>query len=242
MSRALSWCFALTDTPLTFVFEVIATGTMVGRVGLLFLILLGASWACDARELATFELNRKSDVCALCEKYATEALDYLNDIETQREVIDALHNTCYHVPSLKDQCIELVDSYASHFFSEIASVVPGELCKQFHLCKSANVSSQVQGNTCDSCKDTVLVLLAKLSDPDTKLEIMEALLKGCNSMDKLAKKCKRMVIEYGPLILIKAEKFLKTTDICTALHACPASTAFSKDTSVMEEVPLISDS
>ncbi|ESW06679.1 hypothetical protein PHAVU_010G067500 [Phaseolus vulgaris] len=72
---------------------------------------------------------------------------------------------------------------------------------------------------------------------------MEALLKACNSMDQLAKKCKRMVFEYGPLIIVKAEKYLKTTDICTALHVCPASTAVSNnEASIMEEVPLISDS
>ncbi|TKY63617.1 Prosaposin protein [Spatholobus suberectus] len=215
---------------------------MEERVGLLFLILLGAAWACDARELANSELNRKSDVCALCEEYTAKALDYLNDKETQREVIDALHNTCYQLLSFQDQCIELVDDYASRFFSEIASVLPGELCKQVYLCQSANISSQVQGNTCGSCKDTVAALLVRLKDPDTKLEIMEALLKACNSMDKLAKKCKRMVFEYGPLILVKAEKFLKTTDICTALHACPASTAVSKGASIIEDVPLISDS
>ncbi|XP_020234099.1 prosaposin isoform X2 [Cajanus cajan] len=217
---------------------------MEGRVGLLFLILLGAAWACDARGLANYELNRKSesDVCALCEEYATEALDYLNDKENQRKIIDALHNTCYQLLSFKQQCIELVDDYASHFFSEIASVLPGELCKQVHLCQSANVSSQVKGNSCGSCKDSVAALLVKLNDPDTKLEIIEALLTACNSMEKMEKKCKRMVFEYGPMILVKAEKFLKTTDICTVLHACPASIAVSSEASSMEEVPLISDS
>jgi len=55
--------------------------------------------------------------------------------------------------------------------------------------------------------------------------------------------CKRMVFEYGPLIIVKAEKYLKTTDICTTLHVCPASTAISNnEASIMEEVPLISDS
>ncbi|KAK8464777.1 hypothetical protein PHAVU_010G067500 [Phaseolus vulgaris] len=84
---------------------------------------------------------------------------------------------------------------------------------------------------------------APLSARRARLEIMEALLKACNSMDQLAKKCKRMVFEYGPLIIVKAEKYLKTTDICTALHVCPASTAVSNnEASIMEEVPLISDS
>ncbi|CAJ1948440.1 unnamed protein product [Sphenostylis stenocarpa] len=213
-------------------------------MGLLFLFLLGAAWACDSRELGNSgEVNRKSDVCELCEEYTAEALNYLNDKENQREIIDSLHNKCYQMLSFEQQCIELVDYYALRFFSEIASVLPRELCKQAHLCQSANISSQVQGNTCESCKDTVSVILVKLNDPDTKLEIIEALLKACNSMDKLAKKCKRMVFQYGPVMILKAEKFLQTTDVCTTVHVCPASTAVSnKEASIMEEVPLISDS
>lgn len=31
-------------------------GTMEGRMGLLFLVVLGAAWACDARELANPDL------------------------------------------------------------------------------------------------------------------------------------------------------------------------------------------
>nr|AFK37011.1 unknown [Lotus japonicus] len=216
---------------------------MKGRMGLLFLIVLGTAWACDARELANPELNRKSDVCALCEEYTVEALDYLKDNKTQSEIIDALHNTCNQLFSFKQQCIELVDNYVPLFFIELASVQPEELCKTVFLCQSAKLSSQVRENSCGFCKDAVSALLVKLNDPDIKLEIMESLLKACNSMEKkLAKECKRMVFEYGPFVLMNAEKFLKTTGICTALHACPASTAVSQEASIMGEIPLLSDS
>lgn len=53
--------------------------------------------------------------------------------------------------------------------------------------------------------------------------------------------CKRLVFEYGPMILINAEKFLETTDICTALHACKANTT-DLDANVTKEIPLLSDS
>lgn len=35
--------------------------------------------------------------------------------------------------------------------------------------------------------------------------------------------CKKLVLEYGPLILANAEKFLEATDICTSIHACKKS-------------------
>lgn len=32
--------------------------------------------------------------------------------------------------------------------------------------------------------------------------------------------CKRLVFQYGPIILANAEKFLESTDICAAAHVC----------------------
>jgi len=211
-------------------------------MGLLFLIVLGAAWVCDARELVNPELNRKPDTCSVCEEYTTEVLDYLKDNNTQVEIIGSLHNTCHQLRSLIPQCTKLVDYYAPLFFSEIAPIQPGELCEKFNLCESAKISSKVQGNSCGLCKEAIEALLVELNDPDTKLEILEKLLKACDSVEKYKKECKRAVFEYGPLILANAEKFLKTTDVCTILHACPASTIVSQEATTMEEIPLFSDS
>ncbi|CAL5211172.1 unnamed protein product [Lathyrus oleraceus] len=216
---------------------------MEGKMGILFLIVLGAAWVCDARELVNPELNRKPDVCSVCEEYTTQVLDYLKDNNTQVEIIDSLHDTCHQLRSLNQQCGKLVDYYAPLFFSEIAPIKPDEVCEKFNLCESAKISSQVhRNNSCGLCKDTIAALLVELNDPDTKLEIIEKLLKACNSVEKYKKECKKAVFEYGPLILANAEKFLKTTDICTALHACPASTIVSQEATTMEEKPLLSDS
>ncbi|KAH1155469.1 hypothetical protein GLYMA_18G212100v4 [Glycine max] len=198
--------------------------TMEGRMGLLFLLVLGGAWACDGRELANCDqlskLSRKSDVCALCEEYTTNALDYLNENKTQLEIIDILHNTCYQLHSFKQKCITLVDYYAPLFFLEIATIQPGEFCLKVNLCQLITyISLQVQEDTSGFCEDTVSTLLAKLKDGDTKLQIIGTSLKVCNSVEKYANKCKRMVFEYGPLVFDNAEKFLESTDICTAIYA-----------------------
>lgn len=33
--------------------------------------------------------------------------------------------------------------------------------------------------------------------------------------------CKKMVFEYGPLMLADLEKFLEKKDVCTILRVCP---------------------
>ena len=215
------------------------------RVGLLFLVLLSASWACDARQLGdqlsvlemskqegedesrtSKKVSQKDNVCAMCEEFASKAVDYLSENKTQTEIIDLLHVTCSRLGSFKQQCITLVDYYAPLFFLEIATVQPADFCQKVNLCQQiAAFSSQLQEDSCKLCHRTVSEIITKLEDPDTQLEILELLLKGCNSMENYAKKCKRMVFEYAPIILTNAEQFLETTDVCTILHACqsPAS-------------------
>ncbi|KAI4356127.1 hypothetical protein L6164_000174 [Bauhinia variegata] len=225
-------------------------GNMEKSVGLLFLVVLSAACAGVARELpndligsnaAKYEISeqtRRPDVCALCEQYTAMALDYLNANKTQSEIIETLHHSCSQLHSFKQQCITLVDYYAPLFFLEVASVQPEDFCKSVNLCREIEkISSLVQENSCGFCKDAVAELLVKLKDPDTELEIIQALLKACNSMDKYATKCKSMIFEYGPVILANAEKFLETTDICTALHACKAPTE-----AIQQEIALFSDS
>ncbi|CAJ1810744.1 unnamed protein product [Sphenostylis stenocarpa] len=193
-------------------------------MALLFLVVLGAAWACDARELVKRDqlskLSRKPDVCALCEEYTAKALDYLNDKKTQQEIIDVLHNTCHQIHSFNQKCITLVDYYAPLFFLEIATIQPGEFCHKINLCHLISyISLQVQEDSCGFYKDTVSTLLAKLKDSDTKLEIIDTTLNVCNSVEKYASKCTRMVLEYGALVFDNAEKFLESTDMCTTIYA-----------------------
>ncbi|KAG2404533.1 hypothetical protein LR48_Vigan03g071500 [Vigna angularis] len=197
---------------------------MEGRMALLFLFVLAAAWACDARELAKRDqlskLSIKPDVCALCEEYTAKALDYLNENKTQQEIIGILHNTCHQLPPFNQQCITLVDFYAPLFFLEISSIQPEEFCHKIHICHVISyISSQVQEDSCGFFKDAVSTLLTKLKDSDTKLDIIETAVKVCNSVEKYANKCTRMVLEYGPLVFDSAEKFLENTDMCTAIYA-----------------------
>jgi saposin len=232
------------------------------RVGLLVLFVLGANWACGARQLenpfisdieinynaldgkiqASKEVTGNQNVCTLCEEFAAEALDYLGENKTQKEIIEVLHLACHRTHSLKHQCITLVDYYAPLFFLEISSIQPGLFCQKVDLCqKIAMFSAQIQEDSCELCHHAVSEVLDKLKDPDTQMEIIEILLKACNSVETYMKKCKRIVFEYGPLVLANAEKFLETTDICTTLHACKSKTSVSQDVPLMT-VPELSES
>ncbi|KHG03118.1 Proactivator polypeptide [Gossypium arboreum] len=221
----------------------LSKGIMDVRLGLLFLFVLSASWVCDARQLeaapvvlsgaSVVQTNQgqdeevvenivwKDNVCTVCEEFATEAINFLSQNKTQTEIVEVLHKSCSRIPSFEQQCITLVDYYVPLFFVEISLIQPEVLCKEVNLCqKFALISTQIREDCCGVCHHAVSEVLTKLKDPDTQLEIIELLLKGCDSVQNYVKKCKSLVFEYGPLILANTENFLETTDVCTILHAC----------------------
>eukprot|EP00262_Sarcandra_glabra_P018658 TRINITY_DN6781_c0_g1_i1.p1 TRINITY_DN6781_c0_g1~~TRINITY_DN6781_c0_g1_i1.p1 ORF type:complete len:241 (-),score=40.66 TRINITY_DN6781_c0_g1_i1:468-1190(-) len=214
------------------------------KEGLLF-VVLAISWAyVDARslvtsevmvmqinyqeplrEIETFEVDTRNErLCSLCEQFTSQAIYYLGENKTQTEIIDTLHQACYRLHSFQQQCHVLVDYYAPLFFLEIAMVNPGDFCKKVNLCEAMElVLPQKYPDSCTLCQHAISEVLTKLKDPDTQLEIIELLLKGCDSVENYAKECKKLVFEYGPLILMNAEQFLETKDVCVSIHACKAS-------------------
>jgi len=237
------------------------------RVGFLIIFILSTSWISDARELerslsegetvikdvSVLQLNhqelvreiqvsegvvRNEKECMLCEEFATDALKYFAANKTQMEIMDILHKSCSRLLYYKDECSVLVDNYAPLFFLEMASVQPGDFCQKVNLCEQMAITYQeLTEDSCGLCHRTVEEVLLKLKDPDTQLEIIEVLLKGCDSVETYLKKCKTLVFEYGPLILANTEQFLETADICSVLHACNTT---SKHASPILETAMVS--
>lgn len=175
------------------------------------------------------EIDKKGDVCALCEEYTADALTYLNANKTQKEIMDILYFSCSKFHFLKKECLVMVDYYIPLFFVEISSIQPKDFCREINLCKQvAFISQHISKNSCDFCHYTIAETLMKLKDPDTELDIIEVLLKACQAVKGYEKKCKRIVFEYGPMILLKAEHLLESNDICTILHDCNSPKAHAQ--------------
>lgn len=221
------------------------------------LFVLGASWSCCARIITTNPLPTRNPiisvlqtihhlpkgeleitegyvkndrVCTLCEEFSTMALDYIAKNKTETEIISILHNTCSKVLNFKQQCMTLVDYYAPLFFLEVSSVNPEAFCQKVGLCQQiVSTYRFLSKNSCLLCHQIVTETLLKLKDPDTQLDIVEYLLKACDALEGYKKKCKKLVFEYAPLILVNAEEFLEKNDLCLLLHACdPAATSIGQ--------------
>uniref|UniRef100_A0A1D1XM46 Pulmonary surfactant-associated protein B n=1 Tax=Anthurium amnicola TaxID=1678845 RepID=A0A1D1XM46_9ARAE len=211
------------------------------RLTFLFLLFVSIDWIyADARTREISDLTvvqvvpgsgskvhaenvKNEKLCTLCEQFTTQAVEYLNNNKTHTEIVENLHHACFQLHSLKEQCILLVDYYAPLFFVEVGLIRPEVFCKKVNLCQEMPFFHLLKReDSCSICHRTVIDVLTKLRDPDTQLEIIQTLVKACNKVEHFAQECKRLVFEYGPVILINAEKFLETTDICVVIRACKA--------------------
>lgn len=216
------------------------------RVGLVVLLVLAGNLICDARNLAASDVSgtESIDICTMCEEYTTLALEYLSQNKTQNEVMESLHKSCLQLHGyLAQQCTTLVNYYAPLFFLEVSSVQPEKFCKKVALCSNPMVSSfPEKKDKCDLCHKAVDEALDKLKDPDTELEVIQILLKACNAVGSYTKKCKSMVFEFGPLILVDAQKFIENVDLCTTFHACSKQHGYKQQESVEGMIEMVTSS
>jgi saposin len=168
--------------------------------------------------------NSGSPLCSTCEDFANKAVSYLSNKQTQDKIVEILHDACSQTFSLEQKCVELMDSYATLLFTKITEIKPEELCKQYGLCREITLFSGVTSDsTCVFCHHLLDEVMSKLKDPDAEFEIIQILLKECNKIEGHVQQCKRLVLQYIPLILVNGEKFLEKNDVCALVQACDAS-------------------
>jgi saposin len=176
------------------------------------------------KEHVPVHLKSSSPLCSACENFASGAVTYLSEKQTQDKIMKLLHDACSQSFSLEQKCVELMDSYATLLFAKISEIKPEEFCKQYGLCRETALFSGVgSGSSCVFCHHLLDEIMSKLKDPDAEFEIIQILIKECNKIEGHVQQCKRLVLQYIPLILVNGEKFLEKNDVCALVQACPAS-------------------
>uniref|UniRef100_K3Z9K3 Pulmonary surfactant-associated protein B n=1 Tax=Setaria italica TaxID=4555 RepID=K3Z9K3_SETIT len=200
---------------------------MITRVQVTFLISL-VLWCATSLALddaVSPAMNENPQLCQLCEEFASEALFYLKENETQTEIIATLHQACSKFPSFKLECTRLVDYYAPLFFTKIASLSPEDFCVSVSFCAEATfIRLPRHEDTCTLCHEVVDEIVTNLEDPDMELKIIEILLKGCNNAENFVQKCKRLIIQNAPIVMEYIKKFLEKRDFCNSIHVCGGKT------------------
>ncbi|XP_042412812.1 prosaposin-like isoform X3 [Zingiber officinale] len=192
-----------------------------GRNGVIFNDLVAVLQK-DSGVESQSDVRRNQKFCTLCEDYASQALNYIGNNETQSEILSRLNRVCSRFHFYEKECNSLVDQYVSFVFLEVSRITPEQLCEKVNLCgeETGLLKLPKQENTCNLCHIVVVQTLIKLKDPDTQLDVADILLKICSSLGNYGPQCQMLVFKFLPQILIDVQTFLETTDICTAIHVC----------------------
>uniref|UniRef100_A0A1D1YNI1 Pulmonary surfactant-associated protein B n=1 Tax=Anthurium amnicola TaxID=1678845 RepID=A0A1D1YNI1_9ARAE len=74
--------------------------------------------------------------------------------------------------------------------------------------------------SCDACHATTEQIRKGLEDHEQQIKIIKSLLEACESIQNYVNQCKRLVFQYGPLVLVNLRKFLSSNDLCYLAHMC----------------------
>ena len=119
----------------------------------------------------------------------------------------------------------MVDYYAPLIFVEITTSSPKEFCQKMSICSdSSTLALNRQQNNCDVCESAIIEIEMHLKDPETKMKVIEMLLNGCKRVPGHEQECRKLVFEYGPLLLTNLEKYLDSNDIFSQIHVCEHAT------------------
>nr|GMC97672.1 prosaposin-like [Ipomoea batatas] len=140
------------------------------------------------------QLSGDEDQCSKCKEFVV----IYSDKQKQAELIDDLHNYCNRFFDLAQMCIATYEPMLTAFFKIISSSTPEILCQSLGKCeRNVSISQYASNSSCDLCHRAVMEAIQQLKNSDTQL-----------------------VFKYALLILVKAEQFAKTIDICSLLPVC----------------------
>eukprot|EP01018_Ginkgo_biloba_P029354 Gb_31133 [translate_table: standard] len=177
--------------------------------------------------------------CEICEQFTEEAIYYMSQNKTQSEVLSVLHQSCSKLRNFGAECHSLVDYYAPLFFLEVTTINSKEFCQKINFCSSSgSFSVRFQPKNCALCESAILEIKTELQDPDTQMKVIQMMLDGCKRVPSYMKECKKLVFEYGPLILANIEQYLDANDVCTKIHVCESAAPHLESNIAVSE-PLI---
>jgi saposin len=157
------------------------------KAALLCLLLLATSFASVADEQQT--------PCTMCELVVTYVQAYLNNNQTEAQIVKELEQFCQMVGSA--QCKAMVDQYIPQIIEYIEKdYTPQEVCTQLGLCISAKKVES--GPLCSVCTLVITYIDQYISSNSSIQQIEAELDQICALLGPLSSTCDQFVAQYTP--------------------------------------------
>jgi saposin len=165
--------------------------------------------------------------------------DQISAQATIEQVINALKQVCETVPQdFRALCKQVVPAAYQEMIKFILEKEPPKvICQQLHMCSKDEIANIMKPNNliCDGCKQLVTLADTFITQESTKQEITAVVQNICQYFPgQLVDMCKALIAQYGPQLIDQlASKVLNPSTVCSAVHACPKATPFSRQSAIM---------
>jgi len=180
---------------------------------LLCLFLFAASFASVQDEQQT--------PCSMCELVVTYVQAYLNNNQTEAEIVKELEQFCQMIGSA--QCKALVDQYIPQIIEYIEKdYTPQQVCTQIGLCTS---SKKVEsGPLCSVCTLVVTYIDQYISSNSSIQQIEAELDQICALLGPLSSTCDQFVAQYTPQVIKWIVNGNSPATFCASVGLCAQKT------------------
>ncbi|XP_077253413.1 uncharacterized protein LOC143892576 [Tasmannia lanceolata] len=178
-------------------------------------------------------------ICYSCLDVSRKVEQILTDPKVLEKFVMLSADVCNLLPSdIQVKCIQMSEMYIhqavlflQEYFSEESLCNSTGLCSEnakVLLMSSNGTEKQISANkisderTCKTCRDAIDELRNDLDNPEKQIKVIRFLLKACENAKNHVRECKKLVFEYGPLVLANLDKYLSSNDLCHMLHICDA--------------------
>jgi len=176
---------------------------------------------------------KDSETCVLCQFVVAKIELFLQDNQTDSEIIESLEQACslFVDTNWVTDCTGMVQQFAPAIIDYIVnSGTPDQVCSVFKLCNSSSTVGTKSGNEfyCAACTFVTAQVENYLQQNNTESDILVFLEKDCKILvDKtLVAACQAVVAQYGPTIITMLINKESPDTICSQIGLCNSTKLF----------------
>jgi len=168
--------------------------------------------------------------CVLCELVVSAVEKYIENGNTEQEIIELLDDLCNKLPVFQSECISFVNSYIDLIFQWIENnEPPAKVCQQIGMCKKTEEPKAAP--LCTLCELVISSVEKWLREKKTEEEIEKLLDQVCALFGSFRSQCDEFVDAYLDLAIQYIENNLPPEKFCAMINACPKQQPRVADTS-----------
>jgi len=176
---------------------------------------------CSAVETA----EQQSGGCSICQLVVSYVEAYVQQNNTETEIIQKLEALCANIPLFGPECDSVVSSYTPQIIKWVINKEPPAVfCLSVGICTSSKAPKVVSTVPCSLCQLAATYVEKWVSEQSTEQEIAQKLESFCSIVGPIAPECESFVATYIPKLIDWVVSKENPQEFCSQVGVCSSVT------------------